>query len=185
MAQRGPARRLGVGPTSTSFSSWKLGLPSRTLPKRMEVPSPAGCTILREEPGPRPPPRLGAVLLPVLYSKRTFPHHRRGLGQRGGGRVPRWWWGLGLPSCFSGFPMRRVPLPHPRVSLSEAKLRAGECQHRRHSTWLVVPAGDPSMLGSSVLFTTPWRSRANTAFPPHGPVTSSPCLNSRWANRWR
>lgn len=187
MAQRGPARRLGVGPTSTSFSSWKLGLPSRTLPKRMEVPSPAGCTILREEPGhPGPPtPDLG-----LCCSQSSTPRglsHTAGVGwdSVGGGRVPRWWWGLGLPSCFSGFPMRRVPLPHPRVSLSEAKLRAGECQHRRHSTWLVVPAGDPSMLGSSVLFTTPWRSRANTAFPPHGPVTSSPCLNSRWANRWR
>lgn len=131
-----------------------------------------------------PTPNLG-LCCSQSYSKRTFPHRRRGLGQRRGRPSPSVVGGLGPPSCFSGFPGRRVPLPHPRVSLSEAKLRAGECQHRRHSTWLAVPAGDPSVLGSSVLFTTPGRSRANTAFPPHGPVTSSPCLNSRWANRWR
>lgn len=74
MAQRGPVWRLGVGPTSTSFSSWKLGLPSLTLPKHVEVPSAAGCTILRAEPGTLGPPphRLGAVLLPVPLQEDFF-----------------------------------------------------------------------------------------------------------------
>ena len=116
--------------------------------------------------------------------------HTPGVGwdSVGGGQAPRCGagGGLGVAQLFLGLSYEKSPLrPHPRVSLSEAKLRAGECQHRRHGTWLVVPAGDSSVLGSSVLFITPGRSRANTAAPPHGPVTSSPCLNSRWANRWR
>lgn len=130
MAQRGPARRLGVGPTSTSFSSWKLGLPSRTLPKRMEVPSPAGCTILREEPGhPGPPtPDLG-LCCSQSYSKRTFPHHRRGLGQRRGRPSPSVVVGVGAAQLFLGLSYEKSPLATPScVAIGS------QAQSRRMST---------------------------------------------------
>lgn len=184
MAQRGPARSLG-GPWAPHEA--KLGLQVAPPPKRME----SSFTSRLHYPSGRawapwgPPPQLG-LCCSQSYSKRTFPHRRHGLGRLRAARVPRWW-GLGLPSCFSGFPVRRVPLPHPcgrctrRKPNSEPRTRLStQAQH------LACGArGRPSVLGSSVLFTTPGRSRANTAFPPHGPVTSSPCLNSRWANRWR
>lgn len=164
MAQRGPVWRLGVGPTSTSFSSWKLGLPSRTLPKHVEVPSAAGCTILRAEPGhpgPPAPPTWGCAAASPT-PRGLF--HTPGVGwdSVGGGRVPRGGagGGLGVAQLFLRLSYEKSPLrPHPRVSLSEAKLRAGECQHRMHGTWLVVPTGESSVLGSSVLFITPGRSR--------------------------
>lgn len=129
MAQRGPARRLGVGPTSTSFSSWKLGLPSRTLPKRMEVPSPAGCTILREEPGPRAPhPRLGAVLLPVLLQE-DFPTSQAWAGTARGRPSPSVVVGVGAAQLFLGLSYEKSPLATPScVAIGS------QAQSRRMST---------------------------------------------------
>lgn len=79
--------------------------------------------------GPRPHPRLGAVLLPVLYSKRTFPHRRRGLGQRRGRPSPSVVVGVGAAQLFLGLSYEKSPLATPScVAIGS------QAQSRRMST---------------------------------------------------
>ena len=119
MAQRGPVWRLGVGPTSTAFSSWKLGLPGRTLPRRMELSHFFTIRLhrlLQAEPGHQGGPRLGAVLLPVPLQE-DFPTPQVWAGTAWGAAaalgVGRW--GLGVAQLSLGPSYEKSPLRHTRV----------------------------------------------------------------------
>lgn len=163
----------GVGLTSAPFNSWKLGLPKPHSAKRTE-PSCALTTkphcLLRAGSGhPAVGPDLGpgpASCPQPQHSPWTlqvdFPTSQVWAGTAWGQPSPAGGAQLFLQLSYEKGLLR----PRPRAPLSEAKLRAGECQHRRHPTWHLVPAGDPSELRGS----EKW---ANIVSPSHPAVTSS------------
>lgn len=165
-----------VGPPRTPFNSWETGCTSSRklrLPEHSRALAPRVHCLLRRssEPWVSAEPGWARLLRGQCWRQpRGRGRGWRALDVRADFPSVQVWAGVPRAAARSqGFPMRKSPSGRAPATLSEANLGAGECQHRRHTTWHLVPAGDPSKPGRSSLFVTPaGRSRANIVSPsPH------------------
>lgn len=173
-------RLWDMGPPRTPFNSWETGCTSSMrlrLPEHSRALAPRVHCVLRQssEPWVNAEPGWARLLRGQCWRQ----PRGRGRGWRALDvradfpSVQVWARAPWAAASSQGFPMRKSPSGRARATLSEANLGARECQHRRHTTWHLVPAEDPSKPGHSSLFVTPLgEAEQILSAPPHTPVTS-------------